>query len=93
LWRFVAPLYAQIIVKLIQVLFELGTEQFVYYPSVFHHIIAVRHGGREAEVLFDQQNRKALRFQGSDGVADLLDDDRRKTFGRLVEQKQPRARA
>src|SRR5207244_13208901 len=47
----------------------------------------------EAKILLDQQNGEGLRLERADGLADLLDDDRRETLGRLVEQQQPRAGA
>ena len=47
----------------------------------------VRDRGREAEVLLDQQHGEAARLDLADGAADLLHDDRRETFGRLVQQQ------
>jgi hypothetical protein len=60
---------------------------------VFHDVVTVRHGGCEAEILFDQQNREALLFERADRVADLLNNDGRETLGRLVQEQQPRAGA
>jgi hypothetical protein len=36
---------------------------------------------------------RTLLLEHADGLADLLDNDRRKTLGRLVEQEEARARA
>src|SRR5262249_3517046 len=47
----------------------------------------------EAKSLLDQEDGEALMLEHADGLADLLDDDRGKTLGRLVEEKEPRARA
>src|SRR4029078_3762828 len=47
----------------------------------------------ETKVLLDQQYGEALLFQRPNGLADLLDNDGRKSLGRLVEQQQPRAGA
>src|SRR5580692_11294659 len=60
---------------------------------MFHDVITIRHGSGEVEILFDQQDREALRLEGADGVPDLLDDNRRETLGGLVEQQKPRAGA
>ena len=54
--------------------------------TVFHHIIAVGNGSGEAEVLFDQKDGETLLLQRPNGIADLLNDNRRKSFGRLIEQ-------
>ena len=45
----------------------------------------------EAEILLDQQNRESLALKLRNGAADLLDDDWRETFGRLVEHQKARA--
>lgn len=50
-------------------------------------------GCRELEILLDQQNSEYLRLQRRDGFADLLDDHRRQSPGRLVKQQQPGAGA
>src|SRR4029077_9035432 len=47
----------------------------------------------EMEILLDQENGESLRLEHSDRASDLLDDDRGQSFGRLVEQQQPRAGA
>src|SRR2546421_11316877 len=60
---------------------------------MFHDVIAVRNRRGEAEILLDEQNGKTLFLQRPDGAADLLDDDRRQAFGRLVEQQEPRSGA
>src|SRR5215475_4137321 len=56
---------------------------------MFHHVIAVRHGGSETEILLDEQNGKALRLERADGLADLLNDDGSEPFGRLIEEQKP----
>src|SRR6478672_10859682 len=60
---------------------------------MFHDVIAIRDGRGAPEILFHQQNGKALLFERPDGLADLLNNDGGKSFGWLVEQQQPCARA
>ena len=60
---------------------------------MFHDVVPIGHRRGKVEILLDQQNGKALRFERTDGLADLLDDDRRQPFGRLVEQQQAGAGA
>src|SRR6185312_2209518 len=60
---------------------------------MFHHIVTIRDGRGEAEILFDEQDGEALLLERADGLADLLNDDRRQALGRLVEQQKPRAGA
>ena len=61
--------------------------------TVFHDVVAIGERRCKVEVLFHQQDGKALRFKAADRVADLLDDDRSEPFGGLVEQKKPRSSA
>src|ERR1700731_3633690 len=79
-------LNAEIFVKRRELGVQLGIGELVRDLAVLHDVIAVRHGRGEAEVLLDQQNSKALGLERADGLADLLDDDRGETLGRLVEQ-------
>src|SRR5262249_42740328 len=58
--------------------------------TVLHYIIAIRHGRGEMEILLHQHDGEALFLEGADGAADLLDDHRRETLGRLVEQQEAR---
>ena len=57
-----------------------------HHAATLHHIIAVRHGRGEMEILLHQYDRKALLLEGADGAADVLDDSRRQTLGWLVKQ-------
>src|SRR5271169_567579 len=82
---------AEILVQLADVGVEQCVGNHVDDPPVFHDVVPVGDGRREMEVLFDQQNREALRLELGDGAADLLDDDGGEPLGRLVEQQQPRA--
>ena len=56
-------------------------------------VVAVGHCCSEAEVLLHEQDGEALLAQAANGIADLLHDDGRQAFGRLVEQQQLGARA
>ena len=82
----------EIVVELVHVGIELRVGNHVDHAAVVHHVMAVRHGCREAEVLLDEKNGKPLRLELRDRAPDLLDDHRRETLGRLVEQQQARAR-
>ena len=42
---------------------ELGIGDHVDDPAVLHHVVPVRDGGREAEILLDQQDRETLLLQ------------------------------
>src|SRR5450631_3418947 len=75
--------HAQVVVQLRHVGIELRVGDHVDHAPIFHHIVPVGDGGREMEILFDQQNRESPRFELGDGTSDLLNDDRRETLGRL----------
>ena len=70
---------------------ELGSRQQAGDAPVHHHGDVVGDVERHAEVLLDQQHRDVAvvgkRLQHAD---DLLDDDRRQTFRRLVHHQHPR---
>ena len=57
---------AEILVQLRHVRVELGVRDHVDDPAVLHHVVPVGDGGREAEILLDQQDREALRLQLAD---------------------------
>ncbi len=86
-------LHSQVLVQLAHVPVELRIRDHIDDPAMLHHVMPVGDGGREAEILLDQQDREALLLQRADRAADLLNDDRRKTLRRLVEQQQARAGA
>src|SRR5207247_3880299 len=48
-------------------------------------------GRLPVKILLDEEDGEALLLERSDGFADLLDDDRGKPFGRLIEQEEARA--
>src|SRR5258708_19168995 len=77
-----APSNAEIGVKLVHVGLQFRVGKAVDDLAVLDDVVAVSHRGGEAEILFDQQDGKAFRFQPRDGVADLLDDDRSQSLGR-----------
>src|SRR5260370_4777484 len=83
---------AEIGVKFIHVALQLRVGKAIDDLAVFDDVVAVRDGGGEAEILFDQKDREPLFLEPRDGMADLLDDDRRKPLGRLVQHQKPRAR-
>src|SRR6185437_15872839 len=92
-WFGSSDLYTQIVVQFLDVGIQLGVGELVDDTPMFHDVIAVRNGRSEAEILFHQQDRETLLFQRANGAADLLDNDRRQPFSRLVEQQHARAGA
>ena len=68
--------------------FELRGRKFIDDAAVLHDVVPIGDRRGKVEILLDQENGEALRLQRTDGLADLLDDNRRQTFGRLVEQQQ-----
>src|SRR6266581_2644503 len=76
----VLTLYAEIFVERSELGVQLGVRELVNDLSVLHDVIAVRDGRGEVKILLDQENGEALRLERADGLADLLDDDRRETL-------------
>src|SRR5260370_16229574 len=84
---------AEIGVELAHVGLQLRVGKTVDDLAMLDDVIAVRDGGCEPEILLDQEDRKTFVLEPRDGVADLLNDDGRKAFGRLVQPQGPRAGA
>src|SRR5262249_60490630 len=80
--------YAQIVVKFVEIGFELGIGEPVDDATILHHVVAIRNRRSEAKILLDQEDGEPLLLEHADGLADLLDDDRCKTLGRLVEEEE-----
>src|SRR4029453_9093159 len=70
----VSILHAKISVELVHVGLELRIGKTVDHLAVLDDVVAVRHGGREAEVLLDQKDSETLLLQPRNGVTDLLDN-------------------
>src|SRR5262245_4257355 len=85
--------HTQIVVQFIEIGLELGIGEPVDNAAILHHVVAIRNRRSEAKILLDQEDGETLLFEHADGLADLLDDNRRKAFGRLVEQKEAGAGA
>src|ERR1043166_3357183 len=85
--------HTEIVVQLFDVRVQVGIDEPVDDPSVFHDVVAVRNGLGEAEILLDQEDGESFLLERVDGAADLLDDDRGEALGRLIEQEEPRAGA
>src|SRR5262245_22303523 len=84
--------YSEVVVQLGHVRVELRVRNHVHHAAVLHHIVAVGHGRGEAKVLLDEQDGEPLALEPAERGADLLDDDRRQTFRRLVQQEESGAR-
>src|SRR5665213_1095309 len=92
--RFVLTcLDTEIVVQFLDIGIQFGIGELVDDTPMFHDVVAIRNRRGEAEILFDQQNRETLLLERADRFADLLNDDRSKPLGRLVEQQEPRAGA
>src|SRR6478609_7174581 len=59
-------LHAQVLVQLAHAGVELGVRDQVHDAAVLHHVVPVRHGRGEAEVLLDQQDREPLGLEPRD---------------------------
>jgi hypothetical protein len=81
---------AEIGVQLVHVGFKLRIGKTVDNLAVLDDVVTVGHGGREPEILLDQENSKTFLLQPRDGLSDLLDDDRGQSFGRLVQHQKAR---
>src|SRR5579883_352577 len=88
-----ARLDAEIGVQLVHMRGQLAVGKAVDDLAVLDDVVAVGDGGGEAEILLDQKDGETLLLEPRDGVADLLDDDGRKPFGRLVQHQEARAGA
>jgi hypothetical protein len=85
--------FIEVVVQLRHVGVEVRVGDHVDNAAVVHHVVPIRDSGREAEILFDEQDSESLRLQFCDRAADLLDDHRSEAFGRLVKEQEPRAGA
>src|SRR5437016_7024409 len=81
--------HAEILVQLIEIGFELGIGKPVDDAAILHDVITIRNCRGEAKILLDEQNGEALLLEQADGLADLLDDNRSKALGWLIEQQKP----
>src|SRR5262245_12796450 len=81
-------LYTEVGLQLFFACLERRIGNHVDHAPMLDHVVAVGDGGGKAEVLFHQQNGKALLPQQTNRVADLLHDDRRQAFGGLVEEEE-----
>src|SRR5262245_50206546 len=85
--------HAEIVVELFDIRVELGIREPVDDTPIFHHVVAVRNRRGEAKILLDQKDSEPLLLERADGLADLLDDDRREPLGWLVEEEEAGAGA
>src|SRR5207244_13170480 len=56
--------------------------------ALLQHVDAVGERQRELDVLLGEQDGQALALEPGDLLAQVIDDDRRQSLGRLVEQEQ-----
>src|SRR5258705_14002969 len=68
-------LYPEVLVQLVHAGGQVGVGHEIHDPAVLHDVVAIGHGGREAKVLLDEQDREALGLEARDRPPDLLHDD------------------
>src|SRR3954465_92079 len=61
----------QILVQLFEVCAQFRIGEAFDHAAVFHDVITVRNRRGEAEILFDEQDRKTLFLKRADGAANL----------------------
>src|SRR5882724_10736918 len=82
---------AEIGVKFIHVGLQLRVGKAIDDLAVFDNVVPVSDRRGEPEILFDQKDGKPFLLEPRDGMADLLDDNRRKALGRFVQHQKSRA--
>src|SRR5262245_56847642 len=60
-------LYPEVLVQLVHAGGQVGVGDGIDHPAMLHHVVAIGHGGGEAEVLLDEQDGEAFRLQARDG--------------------------
>src|SRR5690242_12658752 len=88
LYRGSACLNPEILVQLLHAGFEHVVGDHIDHLAMLHDVVTIGDGLRETEILLDEQHGKAAILDLLDGPADLLDDDRRDAFGRLIQQQE-----
>src|ERR1700693_3973927 len=78
-------LYSEVLVELSHAALDLRIRDHLHHPPALDDIVTVGHPGRKAEILLDQQDRESLGLEPLDRRADLLDDHRRQSLGRLIQ--------
>src|SRR4051812_13789062 len=72
--RRLRELYPKVVVQLVHAGGQRRVLHHVHDPAVLDDVVPVGHGGREVEILLDEQDREALLLESRDRAADLLDD-------------------
>src|SRR5579872_2536752 len=80
--------HPEIFMQLVDVRLQIDVIDAVDHTTVLDNVMPVGERGCKAEILFDQQDREALRLQHPQDGADLLDDGRGQPLGRLIEQQE-----
>src|SRR5271166_2625996 len=80
--------YPEVVVQLVGAARDILVGDHVNDAPVLDYVVTVGEGRGKVEILLDQQDSEAFPLQPADHPADLLDDDRRQTLGRLVQQQQ-----
>src|SRR5215469_6489745 len=86
-------LHSEIRLKLGQAGLKTVGRNLVHHAPAVHHVMTVRDGGGEFQILLHEQDGEPLRLQPADRGADLLDDHRSEALGGLVEEEEPRSGA
>src|SRR5579863_9777158 len=78
----------QVLVQLLVVRLQFVPAKVLHDLSVFHDVVAIRHGLGKAEILFHQQDGESPFLDLPDDLPDALHDNRGKAFRRFVQQEQ-----
>src|ERR1051325_5447335 len=60
-------LYPKVVVQLVHAGRQLGVRDEVHHPAVLDDVVAIGHGGREMEILLDEQDGEPLLLEPRDG--------------------------
>src|SRR5437879_5689456 len=88
-----AYLDAQVPEQLVFVRGDLRISERLDDRALREEIVAVRHRHGESQILLDEEHRQTVALRLEQDVAELLNEDRRETLGRLVQQDDRRAHA
>src|SRR5262249_49778206 len=84
---FKAFLDSEIGLQLAHIRFEIGVRDHIDHATLLDNIMTIRDRRSEVEILLDQYDVKAFLLELANGSPDLLYDNSRQPFGRLIQQE------